>query len=144
MSRVKKFLPLLAAALFLLIQPAIVGATYREIYLNKTDAMSKAHGYITIKPIGVVPTDRILHVNVYSLLPGTLYDVWIVERGTGKRMPAGFGGENTFRTNAGGAGHFIYWTSEFVLGWNKLEVSSHMADDKRGDVKVILWAWMYQ
>ncbi len=145
MLRKKTTLPLLALSLIFLFHAALAMADYREIRLYKTDPKDEAHGYIFIEPVGFIPTERLLHVNVYSLRPNTLYDVWIVDRDTKKRTPAGFEGQNSFRTNYGGAGHFTDRSSEFILGWNKLEISEHLRDRKRlKDVKVILWTWMYQ
>ncbi|MFQ5428195.1 MAG: hypothetical protein ACE5EZ_04350 [Thermodesulfobacteriota bacterium] len=147
-GRLKKYLPFVSLLLLLTIHAGIAMADFREIPLNKTDPDDKAHGYITIEHIGFVPMDRLLHVRVYSLLPNTLYDIWIVDRDTGKRTPAGFPGENTFKTNGGGAGHFKEHTTEFVLGWNKLEVSRHRSSKRKAvdtnNTSVILWAWMYQ
>lgn len=128
-----------------MLQAAKSLADYREIPLNKADKKSEARGYITIEHFGLVPTDRLLHVNVFSLRPNTIYSVWIVDRNNGKRTPAGFPGENTFKTNGGGAGHFKDHTSEFTLGWNKLEIVRDSREaEKEGGLKVVLWAWMYQ
>ncbi len=141
----KTFFLVPAILLYIALQASGAWADYREIRLYRTDPDSKAHGYIFIEPVGFIPTDRLLHVNVYSLRPHTLYDVWIVERDTGKVTPAGFEGQNTLKTNAGGAGHFTDWTTEFVLGWNKLEISEHLKNgESPGDARVILWTWMYQ
>ncbi len=129
MLRKKTFLTILTLSLFIVLRSVLAMADYREIRLYKTDPGSKAHGYIFIEPVGFIPTERLLHVNVYSLLPNTLYDVWIVDRDTGKRTPAGFQGQNSFRTNYGGAGHFTDRSSEFILGWNKLEISEHSIAD---------------
>jgi len=147
MIKKRNALPLFIVSIFFLFHTAIAMADYREIELNKTDPASKAHGNITMEPIAFVPTDRLLRVNVYGLRPNTLYDVWLVDRDTGKRSPAGFAGENTFRTNAGGSGHFADWTTEFILGWNKLEVSTHKEGESAEnfkDIMVVLWTWMYQ
>jgi len=129
----------------LLIKARSAAADYIEIPLYSTVPGSSVHGYISIEHVGFIPTDRLLHVNVYSLRPHTLYDIWIVDRDTGKITPAGFEGQNSFLTNAGGAGHFTDWTTEFVLGWNKLEISEHLKEgEKPGEAKVLLWTWMYQ
>ncbi len=137
-------MPMVLLALFM-VYSAAAAADYREIPLYKADPASSAHGYITTEPIGFIPFERQLHVNVFSLKPGGLYDVWIVDRGTGKRTPAGFMGQNTFKTNFGGAGHFTDRTSEFILGWNKLEVREHTpkGEDPENS-KLVLWTWMYQ
>jgi len=147
MIKKRTSLPLFIISMFFIFHSALAMADYRELTLIKTDPKSKAHGNITMEPIGFIPTERLLRVNVYGLRPNTSYDVWLVDRDTGKRSPAGFVGENTFRTNAGGSGHFADRTTEFILGWNKLEVSAHKKVDKTGslkDVQVILWVWMYQ
>lgn len=147
MIKKRTALPLFIVSIFFLFQTALAMADYRETELIKTDPESKAHGNITMEPIGFVRSDRLLRVNVYGLSPNTLYDVWIVDRDTGKRSPAGFEGENTFRTNAGGSGHFVDRTTEYVLGWNKLEVSAHKEGESAEnlkDVDVLLWVWMYQ
>jgi len=141
----KNLFTILTISIFLLLRGYPAMADYREIELYKTEAGSEAHGYIFIEPVGFIPTERLLHVNVYSLLPHTLYDVWIVDRNTGKRTPAGFQGQNSFKTNYGGAGHFTDRSSEFILGWNKLEISEHRDDRvKKSTLKIILWTWMYQ
>ncbi len=120
-------------------------ADYREIYLNKAVPTEKAHGYISFEHAGFIFTDRLLHVNVYSLKPDTPYDVWILDRETGKIRPAGLEGKNTFITNPSGAGHYTYWTTEFDLGWNKLIITEHLGKGERPrDARVVLWAWMYQ
>jgi len=135
----------LALAIFIMLHCAPAMADYREIRLYKSDPKAAPYGEIFIEPVGFIPTERLLHVNVYALRPNTLYDVWIVDRDTGKITPAGFQGQNSFRTNQAGAGHFTDRSSEFILGWNKLEISEHLADRKRlEDIKVILWTWMYQ
>lgn len=136
---------LLALSLFFILQSSYARGDYNEIPLYKSDKNNPAHGYISIDHIGFIPTDRLLHVSVFSLTPNTLYDVWIVSRESGERTRAGFEGENSFKTNSGGAGDFKDFTTEFVLGWNKLEISSHQRDGEPSDnIKVILWTWMYQ
>ncbi len=141
----KTFLPILTLSLFIMLHSVPAMADYREIKLYKSDAKAAPYGEIFIEPVGFIPTERLLHINVYALRPDTLYDVWIIERDTGRITPAGFEGQNSFRTNHDGAGHFTDRSNEFILGWNKLEVSEHLADRKRlEDIKVILWTWMYQ
>jgi hypothetical protein len=145
MNGKKKLLIPMALLLLFMLKGSVAAANFWEIPLYKADPASKAHGYITSEPIGFIPYERLLHVNVYSLKPGALYDVWIVDRDTGKRTPAGFMGQNTFKTNFGGAGHFTDRTSEFTLGWNKLEVREHTPKGQDPEAsKLVLWTWMYQ
>jgi len=137
-------IPMVLLLLFML-RGSAGAANFWEIPLHKAGTAGSAHGYITAKPIGFIPFERQLHVNVYSLKPGALYDVWIVDRGTGKRTPAGFMGQNTFKTNSGGAAHYTYRTSEFTLGWNKLEIREHTPKGRDPAAsRLVLWAWMYQ
>ncbi|MFQ5480362.1 MAG: hypothetical protein ACE5DW_03700 [Thermodesulfobacteriota bacterium] len=141
----KNTLPLLIIPLLFILQSALAAADYREIPLYKVNKNQAPYGYITIEPIGYIPSERLLHVNAYSLAPNTLYNLWIVDRDTKKRTPAGFEGDNTFKSNNDGAAHFTYYTSEFELGWNKLEISEDPGDGESEDaLKVILWTWMYQ
>ena len=134
-----------ALLVFLVIGSVAGAAVYREIDLKRAETETRAHGYITMEPVGFVPYDIQLHVDGFSLRPGASYDVWIVDRKTGKRTPAGFKGKNNFRTNFGGAGHYTYRTTEFELGWNKLEVREHATEGENPEEKrLVLWTWLYQ
>ncbi len=117
-----------------------------EIELKKASPEREAKGTVYIKLAGFVPSDRLLVVETYHLKPRSVYSVWIIDTWTGKREALGITGQNHFKTNASGIGHYTDHTTEYILGWNRLEVAFHPGGDPSNtkDMIVVLWANLYQ
>ncbi|GMR04615.1 MAG: hypothetical protein BMS9Abin23_0515 [Thermodesulfobacteriota bacterium] len=118
----------------------------KEITLKKANPEIEAKGTVYIRFAGFVPSDRFIEIDVFHLKPGGVYSVWIVDSWSGKREALGIVGENYFKADAAGFGHFADHTTEYILGWNMLEVAYHPDGDpsNTGDMKVVLKARLYQ
>ena len=140
----KRLFPALAVAVLLV--AAAARAALIEIYLKKATPEAVGRGQVEIDPAPYVPSDRLLTVDVYRARKGAVYSVWIIDAWTGKKSPAGITGLNHFRTDAAGYGHYTDHTTEYILGWNTLEVAWHPDGDpsNTGDMVVEFRAKLYE
>jgi len=142
----KKKVLLPAAVLMVLLVAAAAMALNNEIPLKKVSPDVMGWGEVQIEPAPFVPSDRLLIVDIYRARKRAVYSVWIIDAWTGKRSPAGITGQNHFRTDDTGFGHYTDHTSEYILGWNTLEIAWHPDGDpsNTADMVVRFRAKLYQ
>ncbi|MFQ5442256.1 MAG: hypothetical protein ACE5EB_05980 [Thermodesulfobacteriota bacterium] len=147
MSKRKKILAgVLSIAFVLFVAVSGARAWVREIELKKAGPEIEAKGMVYIRLAGFVPSDRLLVVEAYHLKARSVYSVWIIDKRSGKREALGITGQNHFKTDASGFGHYTDHTTEYILGWNRLEVAFHPGSDPSNtkDMIVVLRADLYQ
>jgi len=145
-KRKKIIAGVLSLAFVLFAMTSEVRAWVSEFELKNAGPEKEAKGMVYIKLAGFVPSDRLLVVRTYHLKPRSVYSVWIIDTWSGKREALGITGQNHFKTDASGSGHYTDHTTEYILGWNRLEVAFHPGGDP-SDTKhmiVVLWADLYQ
>lgn len=115
----------LAAALIMLFMLSPGPAQAREYDLERVAPETRAIGRATLTP-GFRRSDRReLFLVVFHLKPDSVYSVWIMDKRSGRRIPAGLTGKNHFRTDGSGNGHYTHEADWLDFGWNTLEVAYH-------------------
>ena len=109
-----------------------------EIKMKPAVPDTEARGLVTIKDAPRVPSDRLLIVDVRGLRPDSVYSVWLVDKDTGKRTPAGLTGQNHFRTDPSGYAHYTDHTDRYKLDHNTLEVAFHPDGDPGNTVDMVV------
>lgn len=145
-KRKKIIAGVLSLAFVLFVAASGARAWVSEIELKNAGPEIEAKGMVYIKLAGFVPSDRLLVVETSHLKARSIYSVWIIDKRSGKREPLGITGQNHFKTNASGIGHYTDHTTEYILGWNRLEVAFHPGGDPSNtkDMMVVLWGDLYQ
>lgn len=112
------------AVMFVLALFSASPARAKDIRLSSLNPSAEAAGVVRLSMYGSIDCNRRVRIRAFNLEPGATYSVWLVDKDTGKRVPAGPEG-NTFVTDQGGSGGYSYIAHLGDLNWKTMEVTLH-------------------
>lgn len=122
----------------LLIAYGATTADATDIRLKRVGEERTAKGQVELLLTGSVDCDRLLKITAFKLRPEAVYSVWIRERVTGKRVPAGLTGKNFFATGSSGSGGYSYVADLANISWNDILIAWHPDGNHRNTESMVV------